>query len=382
MAFCLKIKPENGRFYMRDERLTKLANILTNYSLQLKKNDIFVIYGSEESIPLVKEVYRQAILLGAHPHVRLYIEELDEIFYKHASENQLKFLSPLSKFEVKNIDARLSILAPKNTKRLTNIDPKKQALHRKFQQEIHRIFLERAAKKELRWSLTQYPTNAAAQDAEMSIEEYEDFVFKAAHVDEKDPIKYWKKVSKQQEELIRILQTKKTLHVFAEDTDLKLRFDGRKWINADGHENFPDGEIFTGPVENSANGYIRYSYPAIYGGREVEDVRLEFKNGKVVKAKAAKGEKFLNAMLDTDPGARRIGEFAFGNNYGIQKFTRNILFDEKIGGTIHIAVGSGYPETGSKNKSGIHWDMICDLRKNSEIHADGEVIYKNGKFII
>ena len=367
---------------MRDERLIRLANILTNYSLQLKKGDIFVIYGSEESIPLVKEVYRQAILLGAHPHVRLYIEELDEIFYKYASENQLRFLSPLSKFEVKNINARLSILAPKNTKRLTNIDPKKQALHRKFQQEIHRIFLERAAKKELRWSLTQYPTNAAAQDAEMSIEEYENFVFKAAHVDEKDPIKYWKKVSKQQEELIRILQTKKTLHVFAEDTDLKLRFDGRKWINADGHENFPDGEIFTGPVENSANGYIRYSYPAIYGGREVEDVRLEFKNGKVIKAKAAKGERFLNAMLDTDPGARRIGEFAFGNNYGIQKFTKNILFDEKIGGTIHIAVGSGYPETGSKNKSGIHWDMICDLRKNSEIHADGEVIYKNGKFII
>jgi aminopeptidase len=367
---------------MIDKRLVKLANILTNYSLELKKNDLFVISGSEDAVPLIKEVYKQALVTGAHPHVRIYAEELDEIFYKYASEEQLKYISPLSKFEVKKISARLTILAPKNTKRLTNIDPKKQAYHRKFQQEIHQIFLNRAAKKELRWTLTQYPTNAAAQDAEMSIEEYEDFVFKAAHVYKKYPIEYWKNVSKQQEKISKMLQSKKTLHILAEDTDLKLSVEGRKWVNADGHENFPDGEIFTGPVENSVNGYIRYSYPAIYSGREVEDIRLEFKNGKVVKAKAAKGEDFLKAMLNTDAGAKRIGEFAFGNNYGIQKFTKNILFDEKIGGTIHIALGSGYPETGSKNKSGIHWDMICDLRKNSEILADGELIYKNGRFII
>lgn len=165
------------------------------------------------------------------------------------------------------------------------------------------------------------------------------------------------------------------------DTDLTVSVAGRKWINCAGKENFPDGEVFTGPIENSAEGYIRYSFPASHGGREVDDIQLWFKKGVVVKATASKGEPFLQSMLDMDAGARKIGEFAFGTNYGVKHYTKNTLFDEKIGGTIHIAVGSGYPETGSKNQSSLHWDMMCDLRKNGEVYADDELIYKNGKFL-
>ena len=290
-------------------------------------------------------------------------------------------MSPIAKFEIERIDARLVIISPENTRSMTNIDPKKQAISSVAQQEIHQIFLDRAAKKELRWCITQYPTNAAAQDADMSLEEYEEFIFKAAHVGKKDTIGHWKKVFKEQEKIRKLLESKKKLHVVAKDTDLTVSVAGRKWINCYGKENFPDGEVFTGPIENSADGYISYSFPVSHGGREVDDIQLWFKKGKVIKAKASKGENFLNSMLDMDKGSRKIGEFAFGTNYGIKKYTKNTLFDEKIGGTIHIAVGSGYPETGSKNKSSLHWDMMCDLRKNGEAYADDKLIYKNGKFL-
>jgi aminopeptidase len=367
---------------MIDKRLEKLAHILVNHSLGIRKKDLFVIGGSHLTAPLIKEVYRQALECGANPYVRIGIDGIGEIFYKYASNDQLKYVSPIAKFEIEKIDARLSIISPENTRSMTNVDPKKQAISSAAQQEIHDIFLQRAAKKELRWCVTQYPTNASAQDAEMSLEEYEDFIFKAANVDKKDPIAHWKNVFKEQEKIKKLLQSKKKLHVIAKDTDLKISVEGRKWINCHGKENFPDGEVFTGPVETSAEGFISYSFPASHGGRIIEDIQFWFKKGKVVKAKASKGENFLKSMLDMDKGARSIGEFAFGTNYGIKKYTMNTLFDEKIGGTIHIAVGSGYPETGSKNKSSLHWDMMCDLRKNGEVYADGEMIYKNGKFLL
>ncbi|UCD14097.1 MAG: aminopeptidase [Thermoplasmatales archaeon] len=366
---------------MMDKRLEKLAHILVHHSLKIEKNDLFMISGSPITAPLITEIYKQALKAGANPHVRLGIEGLAEIFYKKATEKQLKYMSPLAKFEIENIDARLGIISPENTRGMTNVDPKKQAMSSVANREIHQIFLDRAAKKELRWCITQYPTNAAAQDAEMSLEEYEDFIFKAAHVGKKDPIGHWKQVFKEQEKIRRLLESKKKLHVIAKDTDLTVSVADRKWINCYGKENFPDGEVFTGPIENSAEGNISYSFPASHGGREVDDIQLWFKKGRVVRAKASKGVKFLNSMLDMDKGSRRIGEFSFGTNYGIKKYTKNTLFDEKIGGTIHIAVGSGYPETGSKNKSSLHWDMMCDLRKNGEVYANDELIYKNGKFL-
>lgn len=366
---------------MIDKRLENLATILVRYSVTLKKNDLFLITGSHLATPLIKEVYHQAIKLGAHPFTHIGIDGLAEIYYKHATDHQLKYVSPLDKYEIEHIDARLSIISPENTRNMTRIDPKKQAVSSNAHQEIMRIFLERAAKKELRWCLTQYPTQAQAQDAEMSLADYEDFVFDAAHVQAKDPIKYWKTVERDQEKIRTFLNKTKNLHVIAKDTDLRVAVKGRKWINCSGKENFPDGEVFTGPIETSAEGHISYSFPGSYSGREVEDIQLTFKKGVVTKATASKGEAFLKAMLAMDPGAKRLGEFAFGTNYGVKNYTKNTLFDEKIGGTIHLAVGSGFPETGSKNISGLHWDMVCDLRKNGEVYADDELIYKNGHFL-
>ena len=367
---------------MFDERMRKLAKILIHHSLELKKNDLFLITGGYSALPLIKEVYIEALRVGAHPYVKIGVEELSELFFKLASKEQLTYVSPITRYELEEINAKLGILSPENTRFMTNIDPDKQAIRSKSHQELHKRFLERAAKNELRWCLTQYPTNAAAQDASMSLTEYEEFIFKAAHIDEEDPIEFWRKVGREQERLKKILEEKNTIHILAKDTDLTLSVSNRKWINCYGKQNFPDGEIFTGPIENSVNGYISYSFPTVYGGRLVDDVKLWFKDGEVVKAEATVGEEFLQTMIKTDEGAKRIGEFAFGTNYGIVDYTKNTLFDEKIGGTIHLALGSGYPETGSKNESSIHWDMMCDLRRYGEVYADDELIYRNGRFLI
>lgn len=366
---------------MIDTRLRKYAEILVRYSLDLKKNDLFVITGSYLAAPLITEVFQQAVEIGAHPFTHIGIDGLIESYYKHSTTKQLQYVSPIDKFEIENIDARLVILSPENTRNMTNIDPKKQAISSVAHEQIQRIFLDRAAKKELRWCVTQYPTQASAQDAEMSLAEYENFVFDAAHVYAKNPINYWRTINTEQEKIRRLLNTKKSLHVLAKDTDLRVSVVGRKWINCSGTENFPDGEVFTGPVENTAEGHISYSFPGSHGGREVTDIQLSFKKGAVVKATASKGEGFLRSMIAMDAGARRLGEFAFGTNYGVKRYTKNTLFDEKIGGTIHLAVGAGFPETGSRNKSGLHWDMVCDLRKNGEVYGDGELIYKNGRFL-
>ena len=366
---------------MIDKRLEQLAKILVRHSLEIKKNDLFVIYGNPNAAPLINEVFKQALKLGANPYTQITINGLSEIYYKNVSKEQLEYISPISKYEIKKIDVKLSIISPYNTRNMTNVDPNKQVIRSIAYKPIHDLFLKRASKKDLRWCVTQYPTNASAQDADMSLIDYENFIFQAAHVFEENPINYWKKIYKKQENIKNFLKTKEKLQVIAGDTDLTLSIKDREWINCYGKENFPDGEIFTGPVENSAEGVISYSFPAVHGGRLADNIKLWFKKGRVIKSKASQGESFLKSMLNMDKGSSRIGEFAFGTNYGIKKYTKNTLFDEKIGGTIHIAIGSGYPETGSKNSSGLHWDMVCDLRKNGEIYADGELIYRNGKFL-
>mgnify|MGYP001816549441 FL=1 len=310
------------------------------------------------------------------------LDEAAEIFYKVASDEQLDYVPQVLHNLVEEKDARMSVRTESNTKALTNVDPAKQARASAARRPLSELFQERAAKKELKWSGTAYPTHAFAQDAEMSLREFEDFVYGAALVHEPDPIAAWKAVSKEQQKLVDWLEGKGQVRLLGPDTDLTLSIKGRSWVNCDGHENFPDGEIFTGPIEDSVNGHVRFSYPACEGGREVEDVRLWFENGKAVKATAAKNENFLITMLDTDEGARFLGEFAFGTNQGVQRFTKNILFDEKIGGTVHMAVGTGFPETGSLNRSAIHWDMICDLRQGGEVWVDGELFAKDGKFQI
>jgi aminopeptidase len=367
---------------MADPRVETVAKILVDYSVKVRPKQLVRISGGSEAAPLILAVYQKVLERGAHPFLQVALEEAEELLFAYAGDAQLDYVPPFMKDIVEQIDAGIGIWTDVNTKQLTNADPAKQARRSVAMRPLSDRLLERAAKKELRWSGTLYPTQAFAQDAEMSLREFEDFVYNACLVHEPDPIKAWKKISKKQQHIVVWLNKARQIHVVGPDTDLKLEVTGRKWINCDGHENFPDGEIFTGPIEKSVNGHIRYTYPACAYGREVEDVRLQFKDGKVVKATAAKNEEFLLKMLETDKGARYVGEFAFGTNSGIQRFTKNILFDEKIGGTIHLALGKGYPESGSKNKSAIHWDMVCDLRKGGEVRVDGTLFLKDGKILI
>jgi aminopeptidase len=233
-----------------------------------------------------------------------------------------------------------------------------------------------------RETLRMFPTNAAAQDADMSLSDFEDFVFRVCFVDEGDPVARWRELADQQERLVQWLSGKHTIHVQGPDTDLSLSIEGRRFINDNGAKNLPGGEFFTSPVETSANGVIRYTYPAIYMGRSVENVRLRFEEGVVVEATAKVGQDFLEEMLDLDAGARRLGEFAFGNNHNVDRLTKNMLFDEKTGGTIHLALGLGFEEAGGVNESALHWDMLCDLRAGSEIRVDGELFCKDGHFSV
>jgi aminopeptidase len=359
-----------------------MAKVLTRYSLGLKKGDLFRIDGGYIAEPLIKAVYKEALLMGANPYTNISVEGQLEIFYKHASEEQLKYISEIDSISVEKLNAFLTLWGDWNTKYLTNIDPKRIAIAFGARKNLFNRRLERIAKRELKWCGTLFPTNSNAQDAEMSLTDFEGFVFNACFLDKPDPISEWQKLSNEQARLISELSKRKQFRVKALDTDLTFTTNGRTWANCDGHMNFPDGEIFTTPIEESVQGRIRYTFPAVYQGREVEDVRLKFVDGKVTEAKAAKGEEYLNSMLKTDEGAKYVGEFSFGNNYGIQRFIKHTLFDEKIGGTLHIALGASLPETGGKNKSGIHWDMVCDLRKGSEVYGDGKLIYKDGKFLI
>jgi aminopeptidase len=367
---------------MRDPRLEKLADVLVNYSVGVKKDQVVRISGPPVSQPLIIELYRKVVTAGGHPFARMAPEELGEIFLKTATDEQLKYVSPIALFEGERIDCSIGIWGEENTKALTNVDPEKIGLQQAARKPLFDTFMKRAAEGKLHWCGTQFPCQAAAQDAEMSLAEYEDFVFSAGLLDRPDPVAAWKKVSERQQRLTDLLNASKGDYrvVAANGTDLRMSVAGHKWINCDGHENFPDGEVFTGPVVESVNGTVNFSFPAVHHGREVDGVRLTFKDGKVVDASATKGEAFLISMLDTDAGSRFLGECAIGTNYDITRYTKNTLFDEKIGGTVHFALGAGYPETGNTNQSGLHWDMVVDLRQGGHVEIDGQKINVDGRF--
>jgi aminopeptidase len=367
---------------MDSRYVEKMAKVLLDYSLEVKKDEILIINSSYLSEPLLLELYKEALLRGAHPVLKVSLPDSSYYFYRYAQEHQLRFIPPWSKVEMETANCILNIMATKNSKALANIDPEKMRISNLASKELVEIFEERYNRGELRWSVTLYPTAAQAQDAEMSLQEFEDFVVKACHLDEEDPVEYWKGVDERQKKIVNFLENKREFRIVGEDTDIVIRTDGRKWINASGKENFPDGEVFTSPVENGVNGKIRFNLPQYYMGKEVEGVYLEFRDGVVIVANAEKGDSFLKKVLETDEGAKRLGEFAFGLNYGIQSISKNVLFDEKIGGTVHLALGRAFPQAGGMNKSVVHWDMIYDLRKKGEIYADGELIYKNGEFVV
>ena len=367
---------------MPDSRLIKLAKTLVNYSIRAKPGDWVYISASVNSLPLVNELMRFILHAGGHTSVVLDSDDLSETYLKESSKEQLEWISPINKLVYNEVDALISIRAPTNTRALSGVDPSSQQLTQKARRELNETIFRRAAEGSLRWVISNYPCESLAQEADMSLSDYEDFIYSATFCDQEDPVQAWQAVHEEQQRLIDWLTGKKRVTVRGKNCDLELSIEGRKFINADGKNNMPSGEIFTGPVEDSANGWVRFTYPAITAGREVEGVELQFEEGKVVGATAQKNEQYLLTMLDSDEGARYLGEFAIGTNYGISRFTKSILFDEKIGGSFHMAVGAGYPETGSVNKSSIHWDFICDMREDSEILVDGELFYKNGLFKI
>ncbi len=367
---------------MSDSRLNKLAKVLVNYSVRIKPGQLVRIAGASVAEPLIVELYREIVLAGGHPAVFMTPEAVVEILYKHGNEDQLKYISPIAWTMVEKIDASIGIWASENTKSLSNCDPARQAMASAALKPYKDKFFERAGKGELKWVGTQFPCQANAQDAEMSLAEYEDFVYDAGLLNEPDPAAAWRKVEERQQRLVDFLADKKEVRMTTpQGTDVRFGVEDRRWINCCGHENFPDGEVFTGPIEDSTEGTVAYSFPAEHGGREVMDVVLTFKAGRVVDARASKNEDYLIKMLDQDEGARILGELAFGCNYSITRYTKNTLFDEKIGGTFHTAVGSAYPETGAKNQSGLHWDMVCDLRQGGKVIVDGKLISENGKFV-
>jgi aminopeptidase len=366
---------------MPDTRVTKLAKVLVHYSLDLKAGQKFVIRTHPLADELNLAVFEEAVKAGALVTLLPSTPGAQEIFYKYGSDAQLDYVSPINTLITNTFDAYLTIWCDHNTRTLSGIDPSRMARSSKANAQNFKTFLDRIAKKELRWCGTAFPTHANAQEADMNLADYREFVYGAGMLNDDDPVAYWKKVGQEQEKMADWLKGRDQVVLKGSNVDLKMSIKDRVFISCDGKENFPDGEIFSGPQEDSVEGWVRFRYPALYNGQEITDIELWFKNGKVVKETATKNQELLTAQLNTDAGARHLGEFGIGTNYGITRFTKEMLFDEKMGGTIHLAVGAGLPESGSKNESGIHWDMLCDMH-DAEIHMDGELFYKNGKFVI
>ncbi|MCO5226073.1 MAG: aminopeptidase [Thermomicrobiales bacterium] len=367
---------------MRNPLIEKWAQVLVGYSVDVKPGQHVVVIGEVAAEELLVACAKEIIDRGAHPIMWPQVEGVTPYLLEHGSDEQLEWISPFSTYSYSEADVMIQIGAQTNTRRMTNVDPAREQIYVASGTELMSTFMRRSASGELDWTVTLYPTDAYAQDADMDTADFTDFCMQAMKLDQDDPVAAWQQVHDENQLLIDWLNGKSEIRLTGPDTDFTVSVDGRTWINSDGRKNFPCGEVFTGPVETSANGYVHFSFPVVTGGRRIEDIRLRFEDGKVVDATAAKNEEYLITMLDTDKGARYLGEFAFGTNYGIQQFIGNILFDEKIGGTVHMAVGDGYPETGSTNESAIHWDLICDLRQGGEVTVDGELFQKDGKFVI
>ena len=370
---------------MRDQRLDKLADVMVRYSTRVKPGDLVEIRADPVAMPAVAAVYEAIVKAGGHAVYVARSTELEEILLRHGKPEQLSYVSPLDMHRMETVDVHIGLWADVNTKSMGRMSPDRLALRGNARRPVMTGYLARAAAGTHRWCGTQYPTLASAQDAEMSLGEYEEFVFGACLLHLPDPVAEWTAIYESQKRVCEWLNTKKEVHFKApaedghDGTDLRVGVAGSTWINCGGHENFPDGEVFAGP--RGVEGHVNYTFPGVYHGREVEGIRLAFKGGRVVDASARKNESFLFAMLDQDEGARNLGEIAIGTNYAIKDFSKNTLFDEKIGGTFHAAVGAGYPESGSNSQSGLHWDMVCDLRGGGTIAADGEVFHRDGKFL-
>lgn len=367
---------------MRDPRTERLAKILVGYSTEVKAGETVSIDGEAAAAPLLLAVYEEVLKAGANPIMNVSLAGQAASYYKLAGDEQLEWVSPTSKWLLENVDVRIAVGAETNTRELSGIPPERQTRRQTATGELLSRAMERSARGEFRWVYTLFPTNAYASEAEMSLADYEDFYFGACLADDGDPLTAWKRASEECKRLAQWIEGHEEVRVVAPGTDIKLGIAGRKFIACDGRHNMPDGEFFTGPVEDSVEGEVSFHLPATIGGREVAGVRLRFEAGKVVDAGAERGEEFLIQLLDTDEGARRLGELGIGTNYAIDRGTREVLLDEKLGGTVHMAVGKSYPESGGVNDSAVHTDLVCDLRLGGRIEVDGVVMQEDGKFVV
>lgn len=366
----------------------KWARVLRDYSLTIKPGEWVVIVGDPlTSLPLIEACYISFLECGAEVDLLLQPSKFKELHFAHAHSEILAKTPRLWKFSVDHADKYLVIGASSNTRSMTQFSKEQHTITSKAYSPILEAILGRASEKKLAWCRTQFPTEALAQEAGMGGYEFEEFTKRACFLDHEDPIKAWRLMEQRQQKLIEFLTTVKELHFEnAQGTDLKVNVSGMRWENCCGHFNFPDGEVFTGPnlhaPDGGVNGHVHYSFPTIYKDVEVDGIQLTLQKGRVVKASASRGEEHLRTMLALDEGASYIGEVALGTNYGIQRGTKSILFDEKIGGTFHMAAGKGYPETGNTNLSALHWDMVCDMRNQATIRADGKLLFENGRYVL
>ena len=366
---------------MGDQRLDRLAAVLCRYSLDVQRGELVHVTGPATQAPFLAALSGELTRLGAHPLIRPTLPSTHELTLRLGTKEQLEHISPLEWHEIEVPTKYLSIWADTNTRHLSAVPSGNQGVRRAAYQPLRKRIFARLGSDEAHWCGVSMPTQAFAQEAGMSYTDFERFVFGAGHLDDPDPVAVWREVSRRQKEVIRRLDGIAELRFVAEDTDLTVNVAGRKWINADGHENFPDGEIFTSPDEQATKGHVTFSFDAAYDGHLVEGVRLWFEDGRVVREEASRGETFLREMLNMDDGARLLGEVAFGLNPEIQRATRNIAFDEKIGGTFHVALGAAFPEAGGTNESALHWDMVCDLRNGGEVYGDGELLMRDGALV-
>jgi len=369
-----------------DKRVEKFAKVLVEHSARVVPGDRVLIEATTAAEPLVRELYRQILEKGGHPvplvqFPDMFFPQHEDLLTLHGNDQQLDFVPPFQRLAYDQFESRLRIHSTANARSQSNMDPARMQRRNKSTGAITEVQMRRGAEGVFKWVTTLFPTDAYAQDAGMSLSEYEDFVYGSIHTEEADPIAFWKSVEKDQQKAADFMKGKGQVVLRGPNVDLTLSVKGRTFLNAAGTFNMPDGEIFTGPVEESVNGWVKFTYPANYGSVAVEGAELTFSNGRVETAKAEKNQEYLIKMLESDAGARYLGELGIGTNFDINRFTGNILFDEKIGGSFHMALGAGYPETGSKNHSAIHWDMICDMRTDSEILVDGQPFYRNGKFV-
>ena len=359
----------------------KLAQLVTSYSNPIQKGDFVVINTTTEAIPMVEALAAAVVERGGIPHYNLQLPLWSEYFLTHASDEQIAFINPIAQASLREADVLFTIDAPAHTSPMMSVPAETMQKATAAQHEVQKIFMERLG-RDLRWTLFAWPTVGRAQQANMSYHAYQMFIYEAYALHTDDPAAYWQQMADRQEQYTEWLMQRGRIQVRGPGIDLSFETGDRNWYCAPGKANFPDGEILTCPLETSVNGHVEFNYPAYHAGTRVDGVRLVFKDGVVTEASARENEDYLLKQLDIDANARRLGEFAIGTNDFIQSVTGSVLLDEKIGGTIHMALGASAAPHEGQNPSKIHWDIVHDMRQGGDMYADDELFYKDGRFLI